>query len=413
MTEPNTELTLAKRLLVWVGEMSKRSDITISQQRQPWSATLRSWQGLLPEDLFRFYLELNGFAFTYDQQVGDERFEAMGGFQINALHEDGHRTVNLFTKGPGPAFQRVGDFADPASYFGDAGFSEDDKVLFVIGDSSASAILMVGDRERPKYYSWNNDGDTVYLTDSFTEILERGMARSFVHMWWEAEPHPLVTEGLARLAVPVPPRKTFEVTVEASGEADEHAYRVALGGSSEFPFSEVMKALGRKERARSLSSEERGRIVDEACGDLSAIDAKKAKAVMSEFRGAKTTKKAFAEHFRIGAAPLARVVVRVRYLKGPIRLDSYSDALLRVLHEADGAHVTDDFPGDPAILSYCSAGHFGIRYWPFVEDVWHQDFQHGEALVELWLEPERAAGLEQGRTFSSSALPGLQMDVGA
>ena len=83
--------------------------------------------------------------------------------------------------------------------------------------SADARLLLAGERRRlggddarrgrGRFRSqWDNDGFVKRLDGSFTELVERLMARGFAHTWAYSDTHPDTDEVLRRLAVEVPLR---------------------------------------------------------------------------------------------------------------------------------------------------------------------------------------------------------------
>lgn len=85
------ELTLAERLLVRMGALSRRSDIVVRTTAAPWSGPIGRWQRVLPPDMFEFEAQVNGASFGYAFADAPHGYN---GFALIALPEDGKRTVD-------------------------------------------------------------------------------------------------------------------------------------------------------------------------------------------------------------------------------------------------------------------------------------------------------------------------------
>jgi hypothetical protein len=207
-----SDLTLAQRLLARIGQISQRSDVIVQQQSpsRGGRSRLSKWASKLPPDMYAFYQALNGVKFCYAFADAPDNWH---GLEFVALEEDGRKTIDTYRNKYRIPHQPSKRY--PNYFFDEGAVDPNTPVLFFFGDDSGWGIIMLGEGEKASFHHWNNDGYVRYLTSSFTELVEKLIARGFAHTWAYSDNHPDTDDVLRRLATPVPPRKTFELTVEA------------------------------------------------------------------------------------------------------------------------------------------------------------------------------------------------------
>jgi hypothetical protein len=408
-----SNLTLAQRLLVRIGQISARSDVIVRQQSSSRAGgkRLSKWQSKLPADMYAFYQSLNGLTFHYGFVDSPDSWH---GLEFVALEEDGRKTIDTFRntyRCPHQAAKRY-----PNYFFGEGELDPNATVLFFFGDDSAWGIIMTGEGENASFHHWDNDGYVKYRGNSFTELVEKLIARGFAHTWAYSETHPETEELLNRLAIPSPPRKTFNLTVEALEERSASDMRLALVSSwSEEIRDKVLRALGTTKQAKGLSSAEKIAFIATSCESIETITEKVATAVMNAVGYRKNTRDEFAQFFRCGAGPVTMAKLRVEYIDGPIPLQPYEDVLLRVLHDIEGFHVTDGLPWPKEVLSYTNPTRHGLHWTPFISCSWDYEFKGDKnkiATFDVVMDAARAEGMEVGKTYASTALPSVEGRIG-
>lgn len=408
-----SNLTLAQKLLVRIGQISQRSDVIVQQQSSSRGGGKRlgKWQSKLPADMYAFYQAINGLKFHYSFVDAPDHWH---GLEFVALEEDGRKTIDTFRsiyRIPHQAARRY-----PAYFFQDGEMSPDTQVLFFFGDDGAWGIIMTGEGEKASFHHWDNDGFVKYRGNSFTELVERLIDRGFAHTWAYSDTHPDTDDVLRRLSTPAALRKTFEVTVEALTHRSATEMRTAVIASwSEQVRDKVLRALGMTKQAKELSSADKIALIEKTCGSIDSITEKVATAVMNAVGHRKRDLTEFAEFFRCGAGPVATVKLRLEYLEGPIPLQPFENALVRALHHVEGFHVTDGFPHPPELLSYTNIQRHQFDWTPFISCSWDYEFKGDKnkvATFEVIMDAARAEGMEVGKTYTSTALPSVEGRIG-
>lgn len=407
------ELTLAQRLLVRIGQISRRSDVIVRQQTTPWGSgrsRIAKWQGKLPADMFAFYNELNGIQFHYSFADDPSGYH---GLEFVALNDDGRKTIDTLRRTfriPRQAAKRF-----PEYFFQPGDVEANKQVLFFFGDDSAWGVLMIGEGESASFHHWDNDGFVKYLSGSFTELVERLIARGFAHTWAYSDSHPITDDVLRRLAIEAPPRKSFELTIEAIqpwSAADRR--KVLITSWSEEQRGNALKALGLAKQAKGASPEDVIAMIEGAVATLEPITEKVAAGVMRSIGFGKRDRAFFASYFRCDTGPMTVVRLRLKYLKGPIPLEESHATLVRVLHSIEGFHVTDGLPFPSEVIELMNPDRRGFSFEPFISCAWAYKF-HGnddkEAIFTLVLDPARAEGMEVGKTYTSTALPSVEARI--
>jgi hypothetical protein len=408
-----SNLTLAQKLLVRIGQISQRSDVIVQQQSASRTGGKRisKWQSKLPADMYAFYQAINGLKFYYSFVDAPDHWH---GLEFVGLEEDGRKTIDTFRsmyRIPHQVAKRY-----PAYFFQDGVIDPDKQVLFFFGDDSGWGIIMTGEAENASFHHWDNDGYVKYRTSSFTELVETLISRGFAHTWAYSDDHPDTADVLKRLSNSAPLRKTFEVTVEALTHRSATEMRTAVITSwSEQIRDKVLRAMGMTKQAKELSSADKIALIEKTCGSMDTITDKVATAVMSAVGHRKSSRDDFAEFFRCGAGPVATVRLRLEYLENPIPLQPYENALIRALHHVEGFHVTDGFPHSPELLSYTNLQKHQLDWTPFISCSWDYDFKGDKnkvATFEVVMDAARAEGMEVGKTYSSTALPSVEGRIG-
>ncbi len=408
-----SDMTLAQRLLVRIGQISQRSDVIVQQQSSSRAGgkRLNKWQSKLPADMYAFYQAVNGLKFTYAFVDAPDDWH---GLQFVALDEDGRKTIDTFRNSyriPHQAAKRY-----PNYFFQEGQVGPDTPVLFFFGDDSGWGLIMTGEKDVASFHHWDNDGFVKSRGNSFTDLIDKLISRGFAHTWAYSEDHPDTDAVLKHLAVPAEPRKTFEVTVESITQRSAEDMRTSMiAGWTEHLQDKVLRALGLTKQTKGLSATDKIALIEKTCGTMEGITDKVATAVMNALGFKKRNQDDFVAFFRCGAGPVASVKLRVEYLDGPIPLQPYENVLPRVLHHVEGFHVTDGIPYPPELLSYTNPQRHDLHWTPFLSCSWDYEFK-GEknktATFEVTLDALRTEGMEVGKTYPSTALPSVEGRIG-
>jgi len=408
-----SDLSLAQRLLVRIGQISQRSDVLVHQQSSSRAGgkRLNKWQSKLPADMYAFFQAVNGLKFCYAFADAPDHWH---GLEFVALEEDGRKTIDTFRNTYRIPFQPAKRY--PNYFFQEGEISPDKPVFFFFGDDSGWGLIMTGEGENVSFHHWDNDGYVKYRGNSFTELVEKLIARSFAHTWAYVEDHPETAEVLKRLEVPAPPRKTFEVTVESlERRSAEEMRRSMVASWSEYTRDRVLRALGLTKDAKGLSAEEKIDLIEKTCASAEKITDKIASAVMTGLGYKKRNRDDFIAFFRCEAGPVALVKLRIEYIDGPIPLQPYENVLLRVLHHVEGFHVTEGAPFPGELIAYTNLQRHNLNWTPFMSCSWDYEFK-GEknkvATFDVVMDAARAEGMEAGKTYSSTALPSVEGRIG-
>lgn len=408
-----SNLTLAQRLLVRIGQISQRGDVIVHQQSSSRAGgkRLSKWQSKLPADMYAFYQAINGLNFYY---AFVDKPNDWHGLQFVALEEDGRKTIDTFRnmyRIPHQVAKRY-----PNYFFQENEIDENTPVLFFFGDDGAWGLIMTGEGEASSFHHWDNDGFVKSRGNSFTELVEKLMDRGFAHTWAYSDTHPDTEEVLQRLAVPSPARHTFNVTPEAMEKRSAEETRTALIASwSEHLQDKVLRALGMTKQAKGLSSAEKIALLEKTCATTEGITEKIATSVMNALGYKKRNIDDFAAFFRCGAGPVAQVKLHIEYLEGPIPLQPYENVLPRVLHEVAAFHVTDGIPYPPEILRYTNPQRHDFSWQPYISCSWDYEFKGDKnkvATFDVVMDASRTEGMEVGKTYPSTALPSVEGRVG-
>lgn len=409
-----SDLTLAQKLLVRIGQISERSDVIVQLQSssRPGGKRLSKWQSKLPADMYAFYQAVNGLKFCYSFAGVPDSWNSL---EFVALEEDGRKTIDTYRNIYRVPHQIARKY--PNYFFQEGEIAPDEQVLFFFGDDGAWGIIMTGEGENVSFHHWDNDGYVKYRGNSFTELVEKLIARGFAHTWAYSENHPETDAVLKQLSVDVPPRKTFEVTVESLTTRTAEEMRTAVIASwSDHLRDKVLRALGMTKDAKGLSTGEKTALIEKTCRSTDTLSEKVATSVMSALGYRKTGLADFNSYFRCGKGAVASVRLRVEYIDGPIPLQPYEDTLRRVLHHVEGFHVTDGIPYAPELLSYTYPQRHGLHWSPFISCSWDYEFK-GEknkvATFDVTLDAERTQGMEVGKTYASTALPSVEARIEA
>lgn len=254
------------------------------------------------------------------------------------------------------------NFLDESSTIG-----PDDKVLFWFGDMAGWGILMVGEGESSTFYTWDNDGFTKPMsTTTFTDIMERGLSRGFVHTW-QYDEHPLLEETLAPLQIENPPLRTpVRVSIEAVHACNASEWRAHLVSTFQkiHKGTLLLELLGLEKKA---SLEEQVEAFETYCTQpLKEIKAADVKA-LTKACTKKTSKKAFVEYFKVGQEfDWEKIDLRFEIAGVKKGADLSNDFLFRVFASIEDLRpFVDSFEGHIDVLRYTYAESV-TSYWPFL-----------------------------------------------
>lgn len=396
------DLTLAERLLARVAEISRRGDVIVHTNSGSWGGRIGRWKEHLPEDMFAFYERLNGLVFHYAFADAPDDWN---GFALLALDEDGKKVIDPRTRYlrlPRQAASRY-----PGHFFQPGAVSPATESLFFLGDDAAWGVLLLRDGDAVRFRRWDNDGFLHAMPDTFTAVIERLIDNGFAHTW-AYDAHPDTDRVRARLATPTAGRETFALEVLAREEASASAMRRAvLDGFDDETLDKVVRALGLAKATKGAAREAKVAAVDAACAE--PVGEKAALAAMRATGHRRPSAEGFARRFVVGSGTLAKLSLRLRYAPGvkPVILEQAT--LVRVLDALPGVDVGADFPGPRALIQCAYPPKCGIWWSPFVN--YHEENEN-EAYTamryEVTLPAARAAGLEAGRTYASTALPSVE-----
>lgn len=293
----DAQLTLAERLLIFAGKMAEREDIII-EEHQSWSGPVGSWQSILPDDMLTFYEQCNGIIFSY--KVKDTN--TTGGIFLLGLDKNGRGVIQPAERG-GRVVSPRAKASKYDEYFLDESSSigPQDEVLFWYGSMSGWGLLMVGAKDDVSFHSWDNDGFTSLLSvQTFSEIIERGLERSFVHTW-QYDEHPLLEESLARVQVENPPlHQTTTLRITNVERGDGSDWRAFLLSSFSAEGREHKALLELLDLPASTPLEARIEAFETYCSQQPrAIKAADVKA-LAKVCTYKSGKKDFMEFFKVG-----------------------------------------------------------------------------------------------------------------
>ena len=408
-----SDLTLAQRLLVRIGQISQRSDVIVHRQGTPRAGgkRLSKWQSKLPADMYAFYQAVNGITFSYAFADAPDHWH---GLEFVALDEDGRKMIDTFRNSYRIPHQPAKRY--PNYFFQEDQVSADTPVLFFFGDDSGWGLIMTGEGQAASFHHWDNDGFVKYRGNSFSELIDKLIARGFAHTWAYADDHPDTDAVLKRLDIPSAPRKTFEVSVESISERSAQEMRTTMIASwTEYSQDRVLRALGLTKQAKGLSTTDKVALLEKTCGTMDGITDKVATAVMNALGYKKRNQDDFAQFFRCGAGPVALVKLRIEYLDGPIPLQPYENVLPRVLHHVEGFHVTDGIPYPAELLSFTNPQRHDLQWTPFLSCSWDYEFKGDKnkvATFEVTMDAFRTQGMEVGKTYASTALPSVEGRIG-
>lgn len=407
-----SDLTLPQRLLVRIGQISQRSDVIVQQQSTSRAGgnKLGKWQSKLPADMFAFYQTLNGLKFHYSFADAPDGYH---GLEFVALDEGGRKMIDTFRniyRVPHQAAKRY-----PEYFFQAGEVDPNAQVLFFFGSDDAWGVIMKGEGESASFHHWDNDGYVKYLSGSFTELVERLMARGFAHTWAYSDSHPDTDEVVRRLAIEVPPRKTCELTVESLEVRSSADYRRGvLATFTDDQHTKALRALGLAKQAKGLAQEERIALLEGACSSVASMDEKTATSVMKAFGYLRRTRDEMAAFFRCDGGPVAYLALRLERIDGPEVWLGNQAVLLRVLHSIPGFQVTADFPHPPDVLRFLELHRHNLSWNPFVAiSARHATGEEKKrAIFNVVLDASRAQGMEVGKTYPSSALLAVEARIG-
>lgn len=408
-----SDLSLAQRLLVRIGQISQRSDVLVQQQSSSRAGgkRLNKWQSKLPPDMYAFFQALNGLKFCYSFT---DTPDSWNGLEFVALEEDGRKTIDTFRNTYRIPFQPAKRY--PNYFFQEGEVSADKPVLFFFGDDGAWGLIMTGEGENVSFHHWDNDGYVKYRGNSFSELIEKLISRSFAHTWAYAEDHPDTAEVMKRLETSVPARKTFHVTVDnLELRSAEEMRRSMVASWTEYTRDRVLRALGLTKQAKGLSTDEKIDLIEKTCASVEAIPDKIAIAVMNGLGYKKRNRDDFVAFFRCGMGPVALVKLRIEYIDGPIPLQPYENTLLRVLHHVEEFHVTDTAPFPRELIAYTNLQRHNLQWTPFMSCTWDYEFKGDKnkvATFDVVMDADQARGMEAGKTYSSTALPSVEGRIG-
>lgn len=359
----DAELTLAERLLIFMGKMAEREDVMITLHHT-WSGPVKSWASALPEDMLAFYEQCNGVKFFYEMKES----KVTGGIFLLGLDRNGKGVIE-----PAERRGRIVSPRAPASKYGEyfldesSSIAPDDKVLFWYGSMSGWGLLMVGETgDDVSFHTWDNDGFTSSMSvQSFSEIIERGLERAFVHTWHYDE-HPLLEESLAEVQIEDPPlRETTKLRVLGVERGDASDWRAFLLGRFSPGGSEEKALLALLDLPKTSSLEERVEAFETYCSQESrAIKAADVKA-LAKACTYKSGKKNFMEHFKVGQDfEWEKIDMEVELYKGQPSLDTaFFYRLFASIEELE--QLVDSFEGHRDVLRYTRMDCVA-RYRPFL-----------------------------------------------
>lgn len=401
MKQESSELTLAQKILVWIGKTASRNDVTINKIKVPLGEQLSKWSEILPSDMLPLYNQINGISFYYN--VGEN---TSNGLNIIGLEADGKRTFNPYSMSYFIPYQKAKAFGE---YFLDdeseTAISPDSEVLFFFGDDATWGILMVGRGENTTFYKWGNDGDTHFINKSYTQILEQGIERSFGTNWLDDQIHPDNKKLLDLLAVENQ-KKTFELTVDEMEEFDAHAYRHYLGKKqSTYTTHKFMEALGQNV-PENWTPDQYGDWLATTFSSAATFKVPLMKEIM-KIVGAEKSKKAFEDYFRIGnEETVVHLKLTLKKHDGDFSDASGSELLLRVLCSLPESSFCHDYPNRELILytMYLKWG-FYRPYLFFRDSNYYNEKRNANELgFDLVVLKSRVNGLETGKTYDSFVL---------
>lgn len=403
MNPEQNELTLAQKILVWVGKTASRSDVTIRNIKVPLGEKLSKWSEILPSEMLPLYNKMNGISFRFD--IGKNTFN---GLDLVGLDGDGKSTFRPYNMTYGMPYGKAKSYG---KYFLDdesqASISPDDEVLFFFGDDASWGILMVGRGENPAFYRWGNDGNTHYIDKSYSEIIEQGLERHFGTNWLDDEIHPDNQELLDLLAHESP-KKTFELTVNEMEELDANAYRHFLGRKkSPYTTHKFMEALGQS-IPENWTPDQYGDWLAETFSDSAKFKVPLMKEIM-KIMGEEKSKKAFEQYFMIGETePVVRLKMTLKKESGEFDSSGTSELLLRTLCSLPNSTFCHDYPNKELIL-YTMYSKFGF-YRPYLFDRNNgldKNRNPAEVEYEMVVLKSRVTGLEAGKQYDSFILSEL------
>ena len=401
MQKESSELTLAQKILVWIGKIASRNDITIEKIKVPLGEKLSKWSEILPSDMLPLYNQINGVSFYY--KIGEN---TSNGLNIIGLDADGKGTFNPYSMTHSMPFQKAKSFGE---YFlneeSKVDITSDSEVLFFFGQDSAWGILMVGRGEDATFYKWGNDGDIHFIDKTYSEILEQGIERNFGTSWFNDQIH-LDNQKLLDMLAVESPKKTFELTIDEMEEFDAHAYRYYLGKKqSTYTTHKFMEALGQS-IPKNWTPDQYGEWVAETFSSLASFKLPLMKEIM-KIIGEEKTKKAFENYFRIGNE---EVVVHLKLIlkkqDGDFSDSGASELLLRTLCSLPESSFCHDYPNRELILytMYLKWGFY--RPYLFFRDsnYYGEKRNANEMGFDLVVLKSRVNGLNAGKTYDSFVL---------
>lgn len=350
-------LSLAQRLLLKLGEIAARGDVTIHRKSGSWSGPIKRWEPVLPADMYAFYRALNGLTFYY---AFTDRPDDWHGFRILSLDQNGKGTIDAWSARVHLRRQAVKRY--PKHFFQEGALAAETPALFFLGSDDAWGVIMTGEGENTSFYHWDNDGFVRYLTGSFTELIDRLIDRGFAHTWAYADQHPDTDAVVARLAQPAPAQR-YAVRVLERSERPEQAHRAEqVAALSPETLKSALRALGASKAIKLPRKEQEAQacaLLEEHAGDPVKV-AKVMKAV--GYGAGKQTEAGLRERFFVGMETLVTLRLEVEALEDGLVPDYESEAeplLVRVLQSCPGVDLSVGYTEHAALLRYVP-----VRRWP-------------------------------------------------
>lgn len=393
------ELTLAERLIVHAGALSRRSDIVVRTRSAPWSGPIGRWQSVLPRDMFEFYSQINGLSFGYS--LADDP-DGYNGFALIALLEDGKRTVDTVSRQYRIPRQKAKRY--PEYFFQPGEIDPETEVLFFFGSDDAWGILMLGEGPDASFAQWDNDGFVKRLPWTFTELIERLIDNDFAHTW-AYDSHPETAAVKAAIARPHARRTTFELDVHAIERVSAAAYRAnSLARLSDEALLKFAKAFAKP--PKNATREQCLALIEEGLADPSAVTEKQAAAAMKATGHRKPTLALFAERYALGVAAIANLDATLHYVGDAKEVYLEPSTLLRALDAIDGVTVGESLGLPPGLVQYVYPPRWSVYSASFLSCEYDFDapVDARSKRFRVSARAEQLAPLEAGKRYPSSAL---------
>lgn len=393
------DLTLAERLLVHMGTLSRRSDIVVHTNASPWSGPIGRWQRVLPPDMFEFYSQVNGANFGYSFADAPDGYH---GFALIALLEDGKRTVDTRSRQYRIPRQKAKRYPD---YFFQPGqIDPETEVLFFFGSDDAWGILMLGEGPEATFAKWDNDGFVQRVPWTFTELIERLIANDFAHTW-AYDSHPETDAVEARIARPHTRRATFEVEVRAIERVSAAEYRArTLASLADDALVKFAKAFGKP--AKNATREQCLALIEEGLREPSAVTEKQAVAAMKATGHRKPSLALFAERYALGASAIANLDATLRYIGDAKDVHLELATFMRALDAIDGVTVGRSLGLPEGLVQYVYPPRWSVYSIGFLSCAYDEDSSDEPRARRFRVSAlaEQLAPLEAGKRYTSTAL---------